>query len=79
MQETTGGRPMSHETTIVVHDWQGSTASGWDPPAVAHTDDALRQVRADPRDVERFGSMIDRELERRQALVDGASDAAPNR
>ena len=39
---------MSHETTIVVHDRKGSTTSERDPLAVAHTDDALRQVRADP-------------------------------
>jgi hypothetical protein len=69
---------MSLEAPIVVHDWKGCTTSGWTLPAVAHTDGALRQVRADPRDVERVGSVIERELQSRQTL-DGASDAAPHR
>lgn len=66
------------ETAIVRHDHKGKVGPGrGNPPAAL--DAAVRQLRADPAAVARLGAEIEREMERRRALFDGASDDTPQR
>ena len=68
------------ETNTVVHDNQNSGSLGdWRLPAVAHRDEALRQLREDPGAVARTGVALEGELQRRRALFGGASEGAPPR
>lgn len=65
------------EPTVVLHDQNDFGGTPWVPSS--HVVEQAHQLRSDPARMARLGDAVEREVERRKSLFDGASDGRADR